>query len=202
MTLQIAEAADPDSAGKTVSHWTLTRNGSILPSGREGRVGKDQGLQRGNQAARWRRQQRALAAPRVAVPVYTPKDYPLIRELPGADDMPATWKEWAVLFEATQKKRMNVRPYVFDNVRIRPDLLKAWLDANSLSASERSRQLYAQELHDARKARRKALEQERLAREASERMAANRPPPPDPPDYPPWVDKVVDFMRSLISFRR
>lgn len=76
---------------------------AFCPPGREGRVGKGQGLQRGNQAARWRRQQRALAAPRVAVPVYTPKDYPLIRELPGTDDMPATWKEWAVLFEATQK---------------------------------------------------------------------------------------------------
>ncbi|QND60986.1 hypothetical protein [Mesorhizobium huakuii] len=165
-------------------------------------MGKGQDHQRGNQAARWRRQQRALAAPRVAIPVYTPKDYPLIRELPGTDDMPATWKEWAVLFEASKKKLMNVRPYVYDNVRIRPDLLKAWLDANSLSASERSRQLYAQGLLDARKAQRKALEQERLAREASGRIAANTPPPPDPPDYPLWVDKVVDFMRSLISFRR
>ena len=41
-----------------------------------------------NQAVRWQRHQVAFAAPRVAIPVYTPRDYPLIRQLPGADDMP------------------------------------------------------------------------------------------------------------------
>lgn len=30
-----------------------------------------------------------------AIPVYTAKDYPRIRQLPGADNMPATWEEFA-----------------------------------------------------------------------------------------------------------
>ena len=161
-----------------------------------GKIGDHQGE---NQADRWRRRQRALAAPREAIPVYIPKDYPLIRELPGADDMPVTWEKWRALFDASQIKRVRERRFSYNKVRIRPDLFKAWLDANSLSASERSRQLYAQQLNDAQAARRIAWEQERRALDIAERMAASAPPPPD---YPPWVDKVVDFLRSLIGFRR
>jgi hypothetical protein len=91
-------------------------------------------------------------------------------------------------FHAWQRKRARERQFFYDNVRIRPDLVKVWLDANSLSASERSRQLYAQELHDARAARRIDWEQERLAREKAEGMVANTPPPPD---YSPWAKTRV-----------
>lgn len=133
---------------------------------------------------------RALATAGEAVPVYMPKDYPLIRELPGADDMPATWEEWRANLEVSHiAKQPGFARY---NVRIRPDLFKAWLEANSLSASEHSRKRYAQNLYDdGLEARRNALEQERLAREKADRIA-----------HPPLVDKVVGFMRALVSFRR
>ncbi|TKB19943.1 MAG: hypothetical protein E5V75_05660 [Mesorhizobium sp.] len=88
-----------------------------------------------------------------AVPVYTPKDYPDIREFSGADDLPATWEEWRVLFEASQAQWRRERRYDHRNVRIRPDRFKAWLDSKSLSASEHSRKLYAQELLELRIAR-------------------------------------------------
>ncbi|CAN7577916.1 hypothetical protein [Mesorhizobium sp. LjNodule214] len=156
-------------------------------------MGEDRDHQ-GEKGARWRRQLRALATPRTAIPVYTPKDYPHIREQPGADDMPATWEEWAVLFDASQIRRAREGQFYYDKVRIRPDLFKAWLDANSLSASERSRQLYAQELNDARAARRIASEQERLAREKAERVAVNAPPPPAP-----WSHRAIEAC-ALILF--
>ncbi|PZV36908.1 hypothetical protein B5V02_19615 [Mesorhizobium kowhaii] len=105
---------------------------------------------------------RALATVGEAVPVYTRKDYPLIRELPGADDMPATWEEWRVNLEERAKERGFARY----NVRIRPDLFKAWLDANSLLASDLSRKRYAQNLYDdGLEARLNALEQERVAQD-------------------------------------
>ncbi|RWA65247.1 hypothetical protein [Mesorhizobium sp.] len=85
-----------------------------------------------------------------AVPVYTPKDYPYIRELSDADDLPATWEEWQVLFEVSQAQWRGERRYDYHKVRIRPDRLKVWLDSKSLSASEDSRKLYAQELLDLR----------------------------------------------------
>lgn len=109
---------------------------------------------------------RALATAGEAVPVYMRKDYPLIRELPGADDMPATWEEWRVNLEASHIERAKERGFGRYNVRIRPDPFKAWLDANSLSASEHSRKRYVQNLYDdGLEARRIALEQERLARD-------------------------------------
>ncbi|TPL10185.1 hypothetical protein FJ938_05620 [Mesorhizobium sp. B2-4-14] len=109
-----------------------------------------------SQAERWQRQQEALTAPREAIPVYTQKDYSLIRRFAGADDLPETWDEWARLFDATMIERARARRGRYQRVRIRPDLFQAWLDAKSQVASERSRQIYAQEILDARVAARAA----------------------------------------------
>ncbi|UCI05389.1 hypothetical protein [Mesorhizobium sp. B1-1-8] len=146
-----------------------------------------------NQTARWRARQRALAAPREAIPVYTPKDYSLIRQLPGADDMPLTWEEWAKLFEASMKEHARARQFGYVRVRIRPDLFKAWLDANSQVASEWSRQTYAQELLDARQARRVAYEEQTRAREKAAWMAANAPPPPAP-----WAHRAIEACAIIL----
>ncbi|WP_192360125.1 hypothetical protein [Mesorhizobium mediterraneum] len=124
------------------------------------------------------------------------KDYPLIRELPGADDMPPTWEEWRVNLEASQIERAKKeRGFARYNVRIRPDLFKAWLDANSLSASEHSRKRYAQNLYDdGLEARRNALEQEKRAREVAERMAVNAPPPPAP-----WSHRAIKTCALILT---
>ncbi|WFP62756.1 hypothetical protein [Mesorhizobium sp. WSM4904] len=106
-----------------------------------------------------------------AVPVYTAKDYPHIRMLSDADDLPATWEEWRVLFEASQAQWSRARRSDYQKVRIRPDRFKAWLGSKSLSASEHSRKLYAQELLDLRAERwltaRAAEETARAAEEAA-----------------------------------
>jgi hypothetical protein len=93
---------------------------------------------------------------KVAIPAYTPKDYPLFRQLPGADDMPATWEEWHTDFEASKAERLRRREFTHAKVLIRPGKFKGWLDDNSLSASEHTRQLYAQERLDTKLARREA----------------------------------------------
>ncbi|MGX5841133.1 hypothetical protein ACWGTI_10465 [Mesorhizobium sp. ArgA1] len=108
----------------------------------------------------------------VAMPVYTPKDYPLIRQLPGADDMPSTWEAWAELFEASMGEREWGGRYGYQRVRIRPDLFKTWLDTNSRVASADSRQRYAQELRDVRDARITAQTEEQRAREMATRLTA------------------------------
>ncbi|UCI08487.1 hypothetical protein [Mesorhizobium sp. B1-1-8] len=97
-----------------------------------------------------------------AIPVYTAKDYPRVRQLPGADDMPATWEEWHTDFEASKAERLHRRDFTHAKVLVRPGKFKAWLDENSLSASEHARQLYAQERLDLKRAReegRRELEQ-------------------------------------------
>lgn len=91
-----------------------------------------------------------------AIPAYTAKDYPLIRQLSDADDMPATWEEWHTDFEASKAERFRRREFTHARVLIRPGKFKGWLDDNSLSASEHTRQLYAQERLDTKLARREA----------------------------------------------
>lgn len=91
-----------------------------------------------------------------AVPAYTAKHYPLIRQLSDAEDMPATWEEWHTAFEASKAERYRRREFTHVKVLIRPGKFKGWLDANSLSASEHTRQLYAQERLDTKLARREA----------------------------------------------
>ncbi|CAN7687239.1 hypothetical protein LJR234_005739 [Mesorhizobium amorphae] len=125
----------------------------------------------------------------VAIPVYTPKDYPIIRQLPGADDMPLTWEAWAKVFEASMKERKWGGGYGCQRVRIRPDLLKVWLDANSQVATAHSRQRYAQELRDAREARIAAHAEEQRARE----IAANAPPPPAP-----WSHRAIEACALIL----
>lgn len=106
-----------------------------------------------------------------AIPAYTAKDYPLIRQLSDADDMPATWEEWHAGFEASKAERFRRREFTHAKVLIRPGKFKGWLDDKSLSASEHTRQLYAQERLDTKRARREA-------QRALERMPIIWPQPP------------------------
>ncbi|TPK74713.1 hypothetical protein FJ930_06800 [Mesorhizobium sp. B2-4-15] len=112
-----------------------------------------------------------------ALPVYTPDDYSLIRQLPGAGDMPPTWEEWHRNFDATNMESLEGLTYA--PVRIEPDLFKVWLDSNSQVASEHCRQIYAQELLDARKAKYESRREDERARRLIARMA-NEPLPADP----------------------
>lgn len=114
------------------------------------------------------------------LPVYTAEDYPLIRQLPGADDMPPTWEEWHANFDATHMESLEGLSYA--TMRIKPDLFKVWLDTNSQVASEDSRQLYAQELLDACKAKSETRQEDERARRLIARLA-NDPLPTDPLMY-------------------
>ncbi|WP_217572908.1 hypothetical protein [Mesorhizobium sp. GbtcB19] len=94
-----------------------------------------------------------------ANPVYAAKDYPLIRKL-SDDDMPATWEEWRSAFEKLEAENRQQHS-IACRVRVHAGKFKAWLEANSLSGSERTRQRYAQERLDmkrARQAERRAME--------------------------------------------
>lgn len=98
----------------------------------------------------------------VAIPVYTAKDYPRIRQLSDANDMPATWEEWHRGFEASKAERLARRDSTHAKVLVRPGKFKGWLDENSLSASAHTRQIYAQERLDTKRLReegRRELEQ-------------------------------------------
>jgi hypothetical protein len=88
-----------------------------------------------------------------AIPAYTAKDYPRIRQLPGADDLPATWEEWHADFEASKAERLHRRDFTHAKVLVRPGKFKGWLDENSFSATEHMRQLYAQERLDTKRLR-------------------------------------------------
>ena len=110
-------------------------------------------------------------------PVFAPEDYPLIRQLHGADDMPPTWEEWHRNFDASHMESLEGLSYV--PMLIKPDLFKAWLDTNSQVASGHSRQLYAQELLNARNAKYEARREDERARRLVARMA-NQPLPTDP----------------------
>ncbi|MGX5839761.1 hypothetical protein ACWGTI_03440 [Mesorhizobium sp. ArgA1] len=150
----------------------------------------------------------------VAMPVYTPRDYPLIRQLPGADDMPSTWEEWGQHFEAYLKRREWSDGHGYVRVRIRPDLFKAWLDANSQVASDLSRQRYAQDVLDAGAARRAAFDEEHRQQieTADEWPAAPVYAPHDYPlildvsatgDLPPtWEEWWENFKASEAEKRR
>lgn len=97
-----------------------------------------------------------------AIPTYTAKDYPRIRQLPGADDLPLTWEEWHADFEAAKAERLRRHEFGYAKVLIRPGKFKGWLDENSLLASENTRQVYAQERLDTKRLReegRRELEQ-------------------------------------------
>jgi hypothetical protein len=59
-------------------------------------------------------------------------------------------------YEASKAERYRRREFTHAKVLIRPGKFKGWLDDNSLSASEHTRQLYAQERLDTKLARREA----------------------------------------------
>ena len=115
--------------------------------------------------------------PLPVVPVFAPEDYPLILQLPGADDMPPTWEEWHRIYDATNNESLEGLSYI--PLVIKHDLFKAWLDTNSLVVSEHSTQLYAQELLNARNAKYEARQEAEHGRKFAARMA-NEPLPTDP----------------------
>ena len=110
-----------------------------------------------------------------AVPVYTAKDYPRIRQLPGADDMPATWEEWHKDFEASKAERLHRGDFTHAKVLVRPGKLKGWLDENAFSATEHTRQLYAQDRLDSKLARQEGRRELEGMLIASQQQLFNRP---------------------------
>ncbi|TGP50485.1 hypothetical protein EN802_04940 [bacterium M00.F.Ca.ET.159.01.1.1] len=88
-----------------------------------------------------------------AVPVYKPRDYLRILELSATGDLPATWEDWWEAFQASDaEQRRRGSPAI--RVQIHAGKFKAWLQANSRSSSEQTRQQFAQQRLDMKRARR------------------------------------------------
>ncbi|MBZ9812975.1 hypothetical protein [Mesorhizobium sp. CA7] len=136
-----------------------------------------------------------------AIPVYTAKDYPLIRKLAGADDMPETWEEWHTDFEASKAKRLHRRDFTHAKVLVRPGKFKAWLDENSLSASEHARQLYAQERLDSKRAREEGRHEMEQMLIVSQRQLLSyyRQPRPRVAHHKPVPKGPVGFIYAAIA---
>ncbi|TGU86976.1 hypothetical protein EN794_052930 [Mesorhizobium sp. M00.F.Ca.ET.151.01.1.1] len=136
-----------------------------------------------------------------AISAYTAKDYPRIRQLPGAVDMRATWEEWHADFEASKAERLHRRDFTHAKVLIRPGKFKAWLDENSLSASEHARQLYAQERLDSKRAReegRRELEQMLIVSQR-QMLSYYRPPRLRVAHHKPMPKGPVGFIYAAIA---
>lgn len=87
-----------------------------------------------------------------AAPVYNPRDYALILKLSEVGDLPPTWEEWWESFKASEaEQRRQGFPAI--RVRVDADKFKAWLQNNSLSSSEQTRQQFAQQRLDMKRAR-------------------------------------------------
>ncbi|RUX95817.1 MULTISPECIES: hypothetical protein [unclassified Mesorhizobium] len=87
-----------------------------------------------------------------AAPVYSPRDYALILELSEVGDLPPTWEEWWEKFKASEaEQRRQGFPAI--RVSVHAGKFKAWLQDNSLRSSEQTRQQYAQQRLDMKRAR-------------------------------------------------
>ncbi|TPK92759.1 hypothetical protein FJ934_20160 [Mesorhizobium sp. B2-4-12] len=136
-----------------------------------------------------------------AIPVYTAKDYPRIRQLAGADDMPATWEEWHTGFEASKAERLHRRDFTHAKVLVRPGKFKAWLDENSFSATEHTRQLYVQERLDSKRAReegRRELEQMLIVSQR-QLLSYYRPPSPRVVHHEPFPKGPIGLIYAAIG---
>lgn len=121
-----------------------------------------------------------------AAPVYSPRDYVLILKLSQVGDLPPTWDQWWENFKASEaEQRRQGFPAI--RVSVHAGKFKAWLQENSLSSSEQTRQQFAQQWLD-RKRERKAA---RLAVELQfgERLWAPAPPP----QPAPWSHGAIEI---------
>lgn len=117
--------------------------------------------------------------------VYSPRDYALILKLSEVGDLPPTWEEWWENFKASEaEQRRQGFPAI--RVSVHAGKFKAWLQANSLSSSQQTRQQFAQEWLDMKRERKAA----RLAAELpfGERLWAPAPPPPAP-----WSHRAIEI---------
>ncbi len=124
-----------------------------------------------------------------AVPVYRPRDYPLILKLSAPNDLPATWEEWWESFKASDaEQRRRGLPAI--RVQIHAGKFKAWLQANALSSSEMTRQQFAQQRLDMKRARR------------AERRIPKLPSPPSwtipPPLQTHWTHRPLEVLAYLL----
>lgn len=123
-----------------------------------------------------------------AVPVYNPRDYALILKLSEAGDLPPTWDEWWEKFRASEaEQRRRGSPAI--RVRVHPGKFKAWLQDNSLSSSEQTRQQFAQQLLD----RKRARNAQRLAGEISPATWTQAPVRP-----PHCMDMPVEVLAYVL----
>ncbi|MGX8008525.1 hypothetical protein ACVDG8_005615 [Mesorhizobium sp. ORM8.1] len=87
-----------------------------------------------------------------AAPVYKPRDYALILKLSETGDLPPTWEEWWDNFKAFEaEQRRQGFPSI--RVNVHAGKFKAWLQDNSLSSSKQTRQQFAQQRLDIKRAR-------------------------------------------------
>jgi hypothetical protein len=127
-----------------------------------------------------------------AIPVYTPHDYPLILKLSEASDLPATWEEWWANFKASEAEQRR-RGLFVTRVRVHAGKFKAWLQANSLSSSESTRQQYAQERLDMKRARREARRAAERLPLAARLQFAEAPPPPSS-----WAHRAIEVLAYVL----
>lgn len=121
-----------------------------------------------------------------AAPVYSPHDYVLILKLSQVGDLPPTWDEWWENFKASEaEQRRQGFPAI--RVSVHAGKFKAWLQENSLSSSEQTRQQFAQQRLDMKRERKAA----RLAAELpfGERLWTPAPPPPPAP----WSHRAIEI---------
>lgn len=121
-----------------------------------------------------------------AAPVYSPHDYVLILKLSQVGDLPPTWDEWWENFKASEaEQRRQGFPAI--RVSVHAGKFKAWLQENSLSSSEQTRQQFAQQRLDMKRERKAA----RLVAELpfGERLWAPAPPPPPAP----WSHRAIEI---------
>ncbi|ODA95146.1 hypothetical protein BFX40_21240 [Mesorhizobium sp. SEMIA 3007] len=124
-----------------------------------------------------------------AAPVYTPHDYALILKLSEVGDLPPTWEEWWESFKASEvEQRRQGFPAI--RVQVHAGKFKAWLRANSLSSSEQTRQQFAQQRLDMKRARK------------AERRIPKLSAPPSwtvPPALPThWTHRPLEVLAYLL----
>ncbi|MET3524104.1 hypothetical protein [Mesorhizobium abyssinicae] len=139
------------------------------------------------------RQEIEAAAEYPAAPVYTPRDYPLILGLSATGNPPATWKEWWENSKASEAERRR-QGLLTTRVRVHAGKFKAWLQANQPLSSEQTRQKYAQQrlnMKRARRAARRAEERLPWARRLQLLTAASQAPSP-------WPHKAIEVLAHAL----
>lgn len=112
-------------------------------------------------------------------------------KLSQVGDLPPTWDEWWENFKASEaEQRRQGFPAI--RVSVHAGKFKAWLQENSISSSEQTRQQFAQQRLEMKRERKAA----RLAAELpfGERLWAPAPPPPPAP----WSHRAIEMCASTL----